>query len=350
MVDPASVHGNLRAFLDLEWRVAKMIAPAAADFLPGSVERTPVGLMRLIQGITSHLVVGVIALIVIGGSTRVMEAGLACPDWPLCYGSLLPGKHMNLQVFLEWFHRLDAFLIGLALLVLNLIVILRRSSLPHWLPWCTLVALFLVVIQAALGALTVTSLLASKSVTAHLGTALVLLLNLCATDQALRCKCQILDSDNHSLNLPPRLPSWWWPLPLTAMSALLAQCIVGALMASQWAAQRCLNLGESCYWLMNHRLMAYPVLLGLVLMAIGAVFLPGSQRMLKYFSFLSLSFGLGQVLIGRFNLTVHLEIPWITISHQLIAALLVALLGAAIGRSLLMTSSSWPGQEVVDFG
>jgi hypothetical protein len=80
-----------------------MIAPDAADFLPGSTADAPVGLLRLIQGITSHLVVGVIALIVIGGSTRVMEAGLACPDWPLCYGSLLPGKQMNLQVFLDWF-------------------------------------------------------------------------------------------------------------------------------------------------------------------------------------------------------------------------------------------------------
>ena len=306
--------------------------------------------MRLIQAIVSHLVVGVIALIVIGGSTRVMEAGLACPDWPLCYGSLLPGKQMNMQVFLEWFHRVDAFLIGLALLALNFIVVLRRSFLPHWLLWCTLTALFLVATQAALGALTVTSLLAPTSVTAHLGTALVLLLQLCATDQALRCKRQILDPAVFRLGLPPRLPRWWWPLPLTAMLALLAQCLVGALMASQWAADRCLDLGESCYLLTNHRLMAYPVLFGLVIMAIGAAFLSGSHRMLKSFSFLSIAFGLGQVLIGRLNLVVHLEIPLLTISHQLIAALLVALLGASIGRTLFMTSSSWPGQEVVDFG
>jgi cytochrome c oxidase assembly protein subunit 15 len=327
-----------------------MISPVAVDLLPGSAEDSPVRLMRLVQGITSHLVVGVIALIVIGGSTRVMEAGLACPDWPLCYGSLLPGKQMNLQVFLEWFHRVDAFLIGLALLALNLIVVLRRSFLPHWLPWCTLTALILVAIQAALGALTVTSQLASMSVTAHLGTALVLLLHLCATDQALRCKRQILEVGGFSLELPPQLPKWWWPLPLSVMLALMAQCIVGALMASQWAAELCLDLGESCYWLMNHRLMAYPVLFGLMSMAIGAAFLPGSQRMLKSFCFLSVAFGWVQVFIGRFNLIVHLEIPLLTISHQLIAALLVALLGAAIGRTLLMTSSSWPGQEVVNFG
>jgi heme A synthase len=72
--------------------------------------------------------------------------------------------------------------------------------------------------------------------------------------------------------------------------------------------------------------------------------------MLKYFSYLSIIFGLGQVLIGRLNLIVHLDIPLLTISHQFIAALLVAFLGAAIGRTLLMTTSSWPGQEVIDFG
>ena len=62
--------------------------------------------------------VALVALVVIGGATRVMQAGLACPDWPLCYGSLLPGGQLNLQVFLEWFHRLDAFVVGVALLVL----------------------------------------------------------------------------------------------------------------------------------------------------------------------------------------------------------------------------------------
>ena len=38
--------------------------------------------LRLAQ-LSAHLVVALIALVVIGGATRVMEAGLACPDWPL---------------------------------------------------------------------------------------------------------------------------------------------------------------------------------------------------------------------------------------------------------------------------
>ena len=50
------------------------------------------------QRLSSHLVVALVALVAVGGATRVMEAGLACPDWPLCYGTLLPGRQMNIQV------------------------------------------------------------------------------------------------------------------------------------------------------------------------------------------------------------------------------------------------------------
>ena len=74
-----------------------------------------------LAALSAHLLVALIALVGIGGATRVMEAGLACPDWPLCYGSLLPGQQMNLQVFLEWFHRLDAFVVGMGLLVQALV-------------------------------------------------------------------------------------------------------------------------------------------------------------------------------------------------------------------------------------
>jgi cytochrome c oxidase assembly protein subunit 15 len=60
------------------------------------------------------IAIATLLLMAVGSATRVMNAGLACPDWPLCYGQLVPSKQMNLQVFLEWFHRLDAALIGLS--------------------------------------------------------------------------------------------------------------------------------------------------------------------------------------------------------------------------------------------
>ena len=123
-------------------------------------------LRRRLGLLSAHLVVAVIALVVIGGATRVMEAGLACPDWPLCFGSFLPGRQMNVQVFLEWFHRLDAFVIGIALVVMAMTTTLQRRQLPPWLPWLASGLMVLVAMQGALGALTVTQLLPSGVVTA----------------------------------------------------------------------------------------------------------------------------------------------------------------------------------------
>ena len=84
--------------------------------------------------LAAHVLVALIALVVIGGATRVMEAGLACPDWPLCYGSFFPGRQMNLQVFLEWFHRLDAFLVGIVLITQFFLSLYWAKLLPKWLP------------------------------------------------------------------------------------------------------------------------------------------------------------------------------------------------------------------------
>ena len=133
-------------------------------------------LQRQLQLLSAHLVVALVALVVIGGATRVMQAGLACPDWPLCYGSFLPGRQMNLQVFLEWFHRLDAFVVGIGMLVLATTAVLQRQHLPRWLPWLSGACLVLVAFQGALGALTVTLLLPAAIVTAHLATALLLVM------------------------------------------------------------------------------------------------------------------------------------------------------------------------------
>ncbi|MFN9648122.1 MAG: COX15/CtaA family protein, partial [Pseudanabaena sp.] len=72
----------------------------------------------LIRRIAMGIAIATWMVMAIGSATRVMNAGLACPDWPLCYGSVLPAEQMNLQVFLEWFHRLVASTVGFATILL----------------------------------------------------------------------------------------------------------------------------------------------------------------------------------------------------------------------------------------
>ncbi len=45
-------------------------------------------------------------LMLLGAGVRAMDAGLACPDWPLCFGQVVPDFHLG--VYLEFIHRVVA--------------------------------------------------------------------------------------------------------------------------------------------------------------------------------------------------------------------------------------------------
>jgi cytochrome c oxidase assembly protein subunit 15 len=282
--------------------------------------------------LSAHLLVALIALVGIGGATRVMEAGLACPDWPLCYGSLLPGRQMNLQVFLEWFHRLDAFIVGVGLLVQAVATWWWRRELPRWVPWLSVAALLLVAVQGGLGALTVTLLLPFPVVTAHLITALLLVALLSACTQALLEPFPVQTTPIQSLQWLNRA----WPWLIGAVAALaIGQCLLGGLMATQWAAGRCLSSGEGCGWLLAHRLGARPVALAVIAAALLVVWRRPAERTLAVLAAMAV---VAQIALGVFSLRLTLAAPAVTVAHQLVAALLVAVLAALFSRSLLQPS------------
>ena len=282
--------------------------------------------------LASHLVVALVALVAIGGATRVMEAGLACPDWPLCYGRLLPGQQMNVQVFLEWFHRLDAFVVGVALLVFVGVGVALRRRLPTWLPWMAALALGLVVFQGALGALTVTHLLASPLVTAHLATALVLVSLVSGIYQRLAMVPEVMGTE--VFNQSPPVPRWWQALAALALALVFGQCLLGGLMASQWAADQCFAAGEGCSWLLAHRQLALGAAGGVGLMAATAPLLPRGLGHLQGLAFGAIGLVALQIGLGIWTLTLQLAVPAVTVAHQLVAALLVALLSAVLARAL----------------
>ncbi|MEB3256398.1 MAG: COX15/CtaA family protein [Synechococcaceae cyanobacterium] len=309
--------------------VSPHLAPGAAPAARAPAASAPGGWLELLSG---HLVVALVALVAVGGATRVMEAGLACPDWPLCYGVLLPGRQMNLQVFLEWFHRLDAFLVGLGLLALAAVSLLQRHRRPAWLPWASLAALLLVAFQGGLGALTVLQLLPATVVTAHLATALLLVALLAAIDQRLRL-----------VQLAARLPAAsaplarpWLLLVGLATALVFGQCVLGGLMASRWAAELCLQAGEGCRWLLRHRIGAWPAAAAvLALLPASLVGLPGPARPgLRLLAALAALLVLLQLALGLATLRLQLSQPALTVGHQLTAALLLAVLAALAGRSL----------------
>ena len=285
-------------------------------------------LRRRLGLLSAHLVVAVIALVVIGGATRVMEAGLACPDWPLCFGSFLPGRQMNVQVFLEWFHRLDAFVIGIALVVMALATTLQRRQLPRWLPWLAIGLMVLVAMQGGLGALTVTQLLPSAVVTAHLALALTLVALLSGLTQRLLHPAAAV------------APLWWRIGASLGLLSVFVQCLLGGRMATAWAGQRCLAGGEACQLVLSHRLTAMPVVVVVLGFAGAAVLAGGWARQQWPWLGGAVLLVLVQVALGVLTLRLGLSQPGVTVAHQLVAALLIALLAALLVRSPNLPSPS----------
>ena len=309
----------------------KTLAAATASHVspigePGSSS----ALRPRLAALAAHLLVALIALVGIGGATRVMEAGLACPDWPLCYGSLLPGRQMNLQVFLEWFHRLDAFVVGVGLLVLSAVSWWERRQLPAWLPPLSLACVLLVAVQGGLGALTVLQLLPSAVVTAHLLTALLLVALLSACHQGLRSASSQADPSNGITEGASGLWSSATRATLVvALVAVLVQCLLGGLMASQWAAARCISSGEACGWLLAHRLGAR--LAGALVLSLAAL-LAWRHPTARPLAGLAALLVLAQIGLGVFSLRLSLALPGVTVAHQISAALLVAVLSSLTVR------------------
>ncbi len=267
-------------------------------------------LLRLVW----KLAIATLALMAVGSATRVMNAGLACPDWPLCYGQLIPRQQMNLRVFLEWFHRLDAALIGLMALWLAAQAWWCRRDLPRWLPWATSGALLLIVMQGALGGLTVTEMLRFDIVTAHLGTAMAFLITLLIIGLCL--------TPYQGLGTSEGLFAWG----LTAAGLVYGQCLLGALVGSQWAAHQCFGAADLCQVMNSHLIGVVPptlVTLGLVLKSWRTPALHPWLRRLANLAGVLLAF---QILLGIVTFQMRLQVEPLTVAHHTVGALLLATL------------------------
>ena len=124
-----------------------------------------------------------LCVVVFGAYVRLTDAGLGCPDWPGCFGTLtVPESNMAIieaqdlypgsivevgKAWREMIHRYLAGILGLIILAIAFLSYKIREELKVtlFLPFSILA---LVIFQAALGMWTVTELLKPVIVTAHL--------------------------------------------------------------------------------------------------------------------------------------------------------------------------------------
>ncbi len=258
------------------------------------------------------MAIATLFLMALGSATRVMNAGLSCPDWPLCYGEFVPTEQMNLQVFLEWFHRLVASSMGLATIMLTGLTLWFRQSLPKWVPWFGVGALILVMIQGALGAFTVTELLRFDIVTAHLGTGLLFFSTLTAGASALFP----YRPTGNSGKLP------WFSLATAVL--IYAQSILGGLVASQWALHQCLaNSNQLCAVMNNHLFGVIPVCISVLGVGLWSWRSQTIDFAGKKFGLIAVGLLLVQVAIGFATYKLRLQVEPLTVAHQSVGALLL---------------------------
>ncbi|MGH8261373.1 MAG: COX15/CtaA family protein, partial [Steroidobacteraceae bacterium] len=204
-------------------------------------------------------------VVVLGAYVRLTAAGLGCPDWPGCYGhltpagaeaslaqgTLLPGPPLNeTKAWHEMIHRYAASTLGFLILLLAALGIASRRESPGRARYAAAL-LGIVVVQGALGMLTVTWKLRPLIVSLHLLFGMTTLALLWWLLLSLRSQWRApalastrpasaarrLDAGRHDAGRR----SWVWArrLAILALVVVAVQIALGGWTSSNYAAIAC---------------------------------------------------------------------------------------------------------------
>lgn len=324
--------------------------------------------------LTRLAVIGVLiagTVVALGAWTRLEDAGLGCPDWPTCYGSitvplseqaiaraheLYPDQPLVAsKAWPEMIHRHFAKTIGLLCILMAFFAVLGYRRGEKDLPVKHAVFLLLLVcLQGAFGAWTVTMKLFPPVVTGHLlfgfatFTTLVLLV--------LRLSPFLRASGNAAVR-------GLLPVALLALVALVAQIALGGWTASNYAATMCTGLpvcqagwqdvlnfpeafsihtyaGTSYEFAPHldaaakltihvaHRLGAF-VATGALLLVVLLLLARGGAGRYRRFAGAIAGVLAVQVALGVSNVVFHLPLP-VAVAHNLVALVLLQVLVALV--------------------
>lgn len=186
-------------------------------------------------------VIAVYFLILVGGTVRATGAGMGCPDWPLCFGQLIPPTHESqlppnwreiyadrgydkapfdaTKTWIEYVNRLVGVTIGF-LIIAFVAVAARFRKIDPPVFWVAVLGLVAVAFNGWLGSKVVASNLRPVMISLHMaGAFFVQMALIYATTRAARHR--------FARQIDGGLPNWFRHLLLASMLALIVQIVLG---------------------------------------------------------------------------------------------------------------------------
>jgi protoheme IX farnesyltransferase len=181
--------------------------------------------MTLLRRLSTATAAATLALVAIGGVVRATGSGDACPDWPRCFGKLIPP--FEFHTLIEYSHRLSAAIAGVLIVATAWVAWRTRRRDPAIL-WPIVAAVGVVVVQAAIGRIRIEAADPAKPVivTVHFLVAMALVGLVMITATATRVVKARTGSEHHIDRRFRALA--WWTLGVTALLLLLGAYVRGS--------------------------------------------------------------------------------------------------------------------------
>ena len=240
-----------------------------------------------------------------GGVVRVTGSGLGCPDWPLCYGQIIPP--MDITAWIEYIHRLSGALAGVFILFLFASG-LARYSMQDMILKLIVFTPIIVIVQGLFGAYTVLTEISPMVALIHTGiaTALVGLLAIIVA----------LSYDYHDAKLGEGVMDWvgsYWRIILWLLFLTYVLILSGAYVTRTGSSLACqaiplcgvpfADMAEIQWNHMIHRVFAFIVFIFAFVVLFRAwqiKYVPINKiaRAMMYVLSVQILLGIGNVVMG----------------------------------------------------